>query len=110
VQLHLVYIDPMAAPSISTASIIPQTANFDQTFIEVMANTPSSILHRTTWRPPVAIRAEGIYVDLEDGRRVIDAVGGAAVVCIGNSHPVVKDAIRTQLDQVSCMCSLSSAD
>ncbi|OBZ73839.1 hypothetical protein A0H81_06383 [Grifola frondosa] len=40
---------------------------------------PTAILHRTPWRPPVATAAEGMYVWLEDGRKVLDAVGGAAV-------------------------------
>lgn len=66
---------------------------------------PTSILHRTPWQPPVAIRAEGIYVELEDGRKLIDSVGGAAVACIGNGHPKVVQAIKDQLDQVSCMCA-----
>jgi len=61
----------------------------------------TAILHRTPWRPPTAVSAEGIYVDLEDGRRVIDAVGGAAVTCIGNSHPQVQQAIKDQVDRVS---------
>ncbi|KAJ3503569.1 hypothetical protein NLJ89_g8371 [Agrocybe chaxingu] len=61
----------------------------------------TSILHRTPWQPPVAVSAEGIYVDLEGGKRVIDAVGGAAVACIGNSHPTVMQAIKDQVDQVS---------
>jgi len=28
-----------------------------------------------SWRLPVASKAEGIYIDLQDGRRLIDAVG-----------------------------------
>ncbi|KAF8659854.1 hypothetical protein AX16_001739 [Volvariella volvacea WC 439] len=62
---------------------------------------PTSILHRTPWRPPTAVAAEGMYIDLEDGRRVLDAVGGAAVACLGNNHPRVVEAIKDQLDKVS---------
>ncbi|KAJ3479147.1 hypothetical protein NLI96_g9263 [Meripilus lineatus] len=62
---------------------------------------PTSILHRTTWRPPVAVSADGMYIQLEDGRRVIDAVGGAAVSCIGNGHPDVTKAMKDQIDTVS---------
>jgi len=62
---------------------------------------PSSILHRTPWQPPVAESAQGIYITLEDGTRLIDAVGGAAVACIGNSHPKVMQAIKDQVDKVS---------
>ncbi|KAF8623231.1 hypothetical protein AX15_006465 [Amanita polypyramis BW_CC] len=62
---------------------------------------PSSILFRTPWRPPVAVSGEGIYIDLEDGRRIIDAVGGAAVSCVGNGHPKVIQAVKDQLDKVA---------
>ena len=63
---------------------------------------PTAILHRTPWRPPVAVSGQGIYITLEDGREVIDAVGGAAVVCIGNGHPVVQEAVKAQVDKLAC--------
>ena len=62
----------------------------------------TSILHRTPWQPPVAVSGQGIYITLEDGREVIDAVGGAAVACIGNGHPVVREAIKEQVDKLAC--------
>ncbi len=65
----------------------------------------TAILHRTPWRPPVASSAQGIYITLEDGTQIIDAVGGAAVSCIGNGHPAVKQAIKDQVDKVSCTCA-----
>lgn len=69
-----------------------------------IANTrkPTSILHRTPWQPPIALSGQGSYIELEDGRRVIDAVGGAAVACIGNGHPEVTKAMKDQIDTVSC--------
>jgi hypothetical protein len=63
---------------------------------------PTAILHRTPWRPPVAVSGQGIYITLEGGREVIDAVGGAAVTCIGNGHPVVREAIKEQVDKLAC--------
>lgn len=62
----------------------------------------TSILHRTPWTPPVAVRGEGIYIELEDGHRVIDGAGGAAVSCIGTSHPKVIAAMKGQLDTLTC--------
>jgi E3 ubiquitin-protein ligase TRIP12 len=62
----------------------------------------TAILHRTPWQPPVAVSGRGIYVTLKDGREVIDAVGGAAVACIGNGHPVVRRAIKEQVDKLAC--------
>ncbi|KAI0333868.1 PLP-dependent transferase [Cubamyces sp. BRFM 1775] len=73
------------------------TTNGDAKF----GSRPTAILHRTPWRPPVASSAEGIYITLEDGKQLIDAVGGAAVACIGNGHPAVKKAIKEQVDKVS---------
>lgn len=35
----------------------------------------SAILSRVPWQLPVAAKAEGIYIDLQDGRRLIDGVG-----------------------------------
>ena len=63
---------------------------------------PTSILHRTPWQPPVAVSGQGIYITLENGQEVIDAVGGAAVACIGNGHPVVREAIKEQVDKLAC--------
>lgn len=62
----------------------------------------TAILHRTPWQPPVAVSGRGVYITLEDGREVIDAVGGAAVVCIGNGHPVVQEALKEQVDKLAC--------
>ncbi|KAI6164689.1 hypothetical protein EDD17DRAFT_1775566 [Pisolithus thermaeus] len=62
---------------------------------------PTSILHRTPWQPPVAVAAQGLYIDLEDGQRLIDGVGGAAVTCVGASHPKVIQAIKDQLDTLA---------
>ncbi|KZP16697.1 PLP-dependent transferase [Athelia psychrophila] len=69
-----------------------------------MHNTPtltSCVLHKTPITPPVAVAAQGIYFDLEDGRRIMDGVGGAAVACIGSAHPVVVEAIREQAGKVN---------
>ncbi|KAG6812731.1 hypothetical protein H0H92_000948 [Tricholoma furcatifolium] len=70
----------------------------------------SAIIHRTPWVPPVAKAAKGMYIDLEDGRRVLDAVGGAAVACIGNGHPRVNQAIKDQIDKVSFLNYRSCTD
>lgn len=83
----------------SASSVYDPTANLKS---DIPTLRPTSIIHRTPWRPPVATYGEGIYLDLEDGRRVIDAVGGAAVACVGTSHPKVIQAIKDQLDRVPC--------
>jgi adenosylmethionine-8-amino-7-oxononanoate aminotransferase len=55
------------------------------------------VFHRSTSaRPPVAIRGEGIFLIDADGRRYVDACGGAAVSCIGHGHAGVIAAIVGQ--------------
>ncbi|KAJ7019924.1 pyridoxal phosphate-dependent transferase [Mycena alexandri] len=68
-----------------------------------MAHTPrpTAILHRTPWIPPIAVSAEGSYIELESGQKLLDAIGGAAVTCIGSAHPVVNKALKDQIDRVS---------
>ncbi|KAF7308332.1 RING-type domain-containing protein [Mycena chlorophos] len=64
------------------------------------AKRPSHILHRTPWIPPVAVSAEGSYIELESGQKLFDAIGGAAVTCLGMSHPAVLKALHEQIDRV----------
>ncbi|KAF5335986.1 hypothetical protein D9611_006308 [Ephemerocybe angulata] len=71
---------------------------------------PTYILHRTPWQPPVAVSGEGSYIVLEDGTRLLDAVGGAAVACIGNSHPKVIRAIKNQLDAIPYVYNMQLAN
>ncbi|KAL1723093.1 pyridoxal phosphate-dependent transferase [Schizophyllum commune] len=66
----------------------------------LIADRPTHILHRTPWRPPVATKAEGLTITLEDGSTLIDAAGGAAVVSIGHGHPKVIEAIKDQAEKV----------
>ncbi len=55
------------------------------------------VFHRSTRaRPPVAVRGEGIYVFDADGKRYLDACGGAAVSCLGHGHPAVLAAMAEQ--------------
>ena len=50
---------------------------------------------------PVAKQGDGPYIIDTDGRRYIDASGGAAVSCLGHSHPRVISAIKDQVDQIA---------
>ena len=62
-----------------------------------MGTRTSRVLHRSLREtPPKAIGGEGVYLFAEDGRRVIDASGGAAVSCLGHQHPRVIAAIAKQ--------------
>lgn len=49
---------------------------------------------------PVAVGGDGCYVIDREGKRYLDASGGAAVSCLGHSDREVIDAIKAQLDQL----------
>jgi adenosylmethionine-8-amino-7-oxononanoate aminotransferase len=60
------------------------------------------ILHRQIKSDlPVAAYGEGPYVIDTKGKRYLDACGGAAVSCLGYSHPRVTQAIKAQLDKIA---------
>ena len=52
------------------------------------------------FEPPVAVAGEGVYIIDADGKRYLDASGGAAVSSLGHNHPRVVDAIKAQLDRL----------
>ena len=49
---------------------------------------------------PIAVGGDGPYVIDRDGKRYLDACGGAAVSCLGHSDREVIEAIKAQLDQL----------
>ena len=62
----------------------------------------SRVLHRSLHEtPPIAIGGEGIWLIREDGRKVLDASGGAAVSCLGHQHPRVLAAMQKQASKLA---------
>jgi adenosylmethionine-8-amino-7-oxononanoate aminotransferase len=62
----------------------------------------SHLIHRSLRGvPPVAVAEQGIEIVDTDGRRYIDASGGAAVSCLGHGHPDVLAAMHSQIDKVA---------
>jgi adenosylmethionine-8-amino-7-oxononanoate aminotransferase len=68
---------------------------------ENMAASKSAVLYRDLALEflPLA-RAEGNYIILENGRKIFDALGGAAVGCIGWGNKRVAQAIMDQILKV----------
>ena len=61
----------------------------------------SRVFHRHSQQSyPVAVRGEGVHVVDSQGKRYLDASSGAAVSCLGHSHPAVIQAIKDQLDRL----------
>ena len=47
----------------------------------------SALLHRSLHHHPLhVVSAEGNYLHLSNGQRIVDASGGAAVACIGHGN------------------------
>ncbi len=62
----------------------------------------SHVFHRRPGEAlPTAARGEGVHVIDSDGKRYLDASGGAAVSCLGHNHPAVIEAIKEQLDRIA---------
>jgi adenosylmethionine-8-amino-7-oxononanoate aminotransferase len=60
------------------------------------------VFHRSTRSGlPTVVGGRGIELIAADGRRFIDACGGAAVSCLGHGHPVVTRAIARQADAIA---------
>jgi adenosylmethionine-8-amino-7-oxononanoate aminotransferase len=67
-----------------------------------MSARKSRVLHRSLREtPPLAIGGEGVWLIAEDGSRVLDASGGAAVSCLGHQHPRVLAAIARQASKLA---------
>ena len=56
----------------------------------------SHVLHRGPGRLPVAVRGERCHVIDAEGKRYLDASGGAAVSCLGHGHPRIIAAVQAQ--------------
>lgn len=62
----------------------------------------SRIIHRSLLSTPiVAASAQGAYITDINGKRYLDACGGAAVSCLGHAHPDVLAAIHRQIDTLA---------
>ena len=61
----------------------------------------SKAIHRSLLRnPPHAVAGDGAYLIDDSGKRYLDACGGAAVSCLGHSHPDVIAAIQKQVEKL----------
>ncbi len=60
------------------------------------------VFHRSTRSElPMAVGGSGIELVTADGRRFMDASGGAAVSCLGHGHPAVIQAIARQAEALT---------
>src|SRR5476649_2747500 len=60
----------------------------------------SHIIHRNLRQPPpIAASAQGVYVRDSQGKRYLDASGGAAVSSLGHAHPDILAAMHAQIER-----------
>lgn len=50
---------------------------------------------------PTIASGQGMYLIDQDGRKYLDACGGAAVSCLGHSNERVTEATKKQLDHIA---------
>jgi adenosylmethionine---8-amino-7-oxononanoate aminotransferase len=70
-------------------------------YAAAMQTSPLQIWHPFTQQgsdaPPLHVRsASGVYIETEDGRRIIDAISSWWVNLHGHAHPAIADAIARQ--------------
>lgn len=64
--------------------------------------TQSSVFHRDlASRLPTVVSGDGSYLIDADGRRYLDACGGAAVSCLGHNNAAVRKAVKAQVDKIA---------
>ncbi|MDR1934752.1 MAG: aspartate aminotransferase family protein [Candidatus Accumulibacter sp.] len=62
----------------------------------------SHIIHRSLLSTPLAAAtASGLYFVDRQGKKYLDACGGAAVSCLGHAHPEVLAAMHAQIDKMA---------
>jgi adenosylmethionine-8-amino-7-oxononanoate aminotransferase len=67
-----------------------------------MGNAMSRILHRSLHDAPhLAVGGHGMFIEMADGRQILDGSGGAAVSCLGHGNARVAEAVAAQMAKVS---------
>ncbi len=61
-------------------------------------NIPGFVFPRRLDRPlPRAVKAQGVWIEDETGRRILDACGGAIVVNVGHGRAEIAEAVYQQI-------------
>ena len=62
----------------------------------------TSVIHRNLLNsPPIVSHGEGVFIFDTENNAYLDACGGAAVCCLGHSHPATIKAISEQLHKLA---------
>ena len=67
-----------------------------------MTSIPGAVFHRVLDKElPLAERSQGVWIETADGRRFLDASGGAVVVNVGHGREEIARAVFEQLRSLS---------
>ncbi len=61
----------------------------------------SAIFYQTGPELPISCRADGVFIWDTDGKRYLDACAGAITCNLGHNHPVIKQAMVNQLENIA---------
>ncbi len=62
----------------------------------------SHVFHRhNKHNYPIAVKGNGVYIIDDKGKSYIDGCSGAAVSCLGHSHPKIREAITEQVNKLA---------
>jgi taurine---2-oxoglutarate transaminase len=61
---------------------------------------------RDEYRPKVVVGAEGSWLILDDGRRLLDLHSQYMCVGVGHNHPRIRAALHKAIDEVDFVCEL----
>ncbi len=67
-----------------------------------MANIPGAVFPRQLDKVlPLAVSSKGVWIETSDGKRYLDASGGAVVVNVGHGREEIAQAVFEQLRNLS---------
>lgn len=73
------------APILNDGNVVGDIATDDPLSSLGATGTASAVLHRSLHHEPLrVVEARGNYLQLNNGQRIFDATGGAAVSCLGH--------------------------
>lgn len=89
----------MSPCAVSTDHVPPSSVSETATGIYLMDRDLNTAPHEVT-------NSRGNYIELNNGQKIFDATGGAAVSCLGHGDEEVKEAMVNQINQISYCHSL----
>ena len=93
------------APSLELTGLIAPSTGSQERYVEPQS---SAVFHRSLNRTFLKIvSADGIYINLENGQKILDATGGPAVACLGHNNATVKAAMIAQINSAAYCHSVS---